>query len=349
MYGAEGEFSDGGFAAEHDGVGAVEDGVGDVADLGAGGACLLDHGLEHLSGDDDGFSGRLTAADKLFLDDGDLGDVHFDAEVAAGDHEAVGGVENVVDLIERLGFFDLGDEVNVGGFVLEMLAEKKDVLGVAYEREGEVIEIVFDGPVDAFPIAIGDGGDVDAAVGKVDALGGFEDAADGAVAAQLAEIFLSANKSEQAVFDEEAVADLDVVDEVGVDAADAAVFAEDGCALDDELVADGDGHSVAAVVGGDLTETDFGAAEVAEDCDGLAPAHGGFADVAEHLEVGIEIAVGEIESADIDAGLEKGIEGFDIAAGGTHSGDNFGTDHFVNSRVVLGSRSYAWARGPLRG
>ena len=34
---ADGIFSDGGFTGEHDGVGGVEDGVGDVGDLGAGG------------------------------------------------------------------------------------------------------------------------------------------------------------------------------------------------------------------------------------------------------------------------------------------------------------------------
>ena len=53
------------------------------------------------------------------------------------------------------------------------------------------------------------------------------------------------------------------------------------------------------------SEADLGTAEIAENCDGLAPPGGGFADIAEHLEMPIEIAVGEIESADIDARLEK--------------------------------------------
>jgi len=42
-----GVLAGGGFGGEHDGVGAVVDGVGDVGSLGAGGARVLDHRLEH--------------------------------------------------------------------------------------------------------------------------------------------------------------------------------------------------------------------------------------------------------------------------------------------------------------
>src|SRR5690625_7895262 len=45
--------SDRGLAGEHDGVGPIEDGVGDIASLGAGWARRLDHRLEHLGRGDD--------------------------------------------------------------------------------------------------------------------------------------------------------------------------------------------------------------------------------------------------------------------------------------------------------
>ena len=51
--GFDGILADGRFAGEHDGVGAVVDGVGHVGDFGAGGARILDHRLEHLGGGDD--------------------------------------------------------------------------------------------------------------------------------------------------------------------------------------------------------------------------------------------------------------------------------------------------------
>lgn len=127
-------------------------------------------------------------------------------------------------------------------------------------------------------------------VRQIDSLGAFKDAADHAIAADLGIAFFGADKAEEAVFDQEAVADLDVIDQVGVDAADAAVFADAVRALDNEFIADGDGHTVA----GDRPEPNLGAAEIAENRDGLAPPGGGFADVAEHLEMPIEIAMREI-------------------------------------------------------
>src|SRR5205814_699794 len=80
-----------GLAGEHHRVGAVEDGVGDVAGLGAGGAGVLDHRVEHLGGDDDGFGVLPAELDGLLLDQRHLFERELDAEVAAGDHQAVEG------------------------------------------------------------------------------------------------------------------------------------------------------------------------------------------------------------------------------------------------------------------
>src|ERR1700693_4206256 len=49
----DGILSAGGFGGEHDGVGAVKNGVGHVGGFGAGGAGIFRHGFEHLGGGDD--------------------------------------------------------------------------------------------------------------------------------------------------------------------------------------------------------------------------------------------------------------------------------------------------------
>src|SRR5690606_16676205 len=126
----------------------------------------------------------------------------------------------------------------------------------------------------------------------------------------------------------------DVVDEVFVGGGDAPFFADDGGALDDELVADGDGHAAGAVNVGDLSEADFGSAEVAEDGNGMGEPGGGFADVAKHLQVAVEITVREIQTADIAAGFEEAIQGFDVAAGGSHRGEDFCSDHVSFTSTV---------------
>ncbi len=124
-----------GFAREHDGVGTVEDGVGDVADFGAGGAALLDHGFEHFGGDDDGSRALDGFVDHHLLQDGDACRADLDAEVSASDHDDVEGVENAVDVGDGFGALDLGDDGDVFcvAVVEEDVADGGDVAGLADE------------------------------------------------------------------------------------------------------------------------------------------------------------------------------------------------------------------------
>ena len=62
LHGLDGVLADAGLAGEHDRVGAVHDGVGDVGGLGAGGAGVVDHRVEHLGGDDDRLGVALGTA-----------------------------------------------------------------------------------------------------------------------------------------------------------------------------------------------------------------------------------------------------------------------------------------------
>ncbi len=48
-----------GHTGRSDGVGTVEDGVGHVGGLGAGGPGTLDHGLEHLGSGNDGYGSAM--------------------------------------------------------------------------------------------------------------------------------------------------------------------------------------------------------------------------------------------------------------------------------------------------
>ena len=98
------------FAGEHDAIGAVEDGVGHVGRLGARGQAAGDHRFEHLRGGDDRLAREVGLRDELLLRDGDLLDRHFHAEIAARDHDAVGRGEDLVEVLERVGALDLGDD-----------------------------------------------------------------------------------------------------------------------------------------------------------------------------------------------------------------------------------------------
>src|SRR5207249_1544073 len=63
----DGVLADGSFGGEHDCVGAVVNGVGDVAHLGAGGSGVLDHRFQHLGGGNYEAAFAAGAADNRLL------------------------------------------------------------------------------------------------------------------------------------------------------------------------------------------------------------------------------------------------------------------------------------------
>jgi hypothetical protein len=98
----------------------------------------------------------------------------------------------------------------------------------------------------------------------------------------------------QHVFDEDAIADFDVVYEMCIDRAHPPGRPDDRLALADEFIADIHRHAAGAVFIGDLAEPDFRPAQITEHGDRLIPPGRSLADVTEHEQVIIERAVGEI-------------------------------------------------------
>ena len=87
---AVGKFPDRCLPAQHHRVGAVEDRVGHVAHFRPRRRGVVDHALEHLRRDDHRLADGLASTNEVFLDDRHIGDVHLHAQIAAGDHQAIG-------------------------------------------------------------------------------------------------------------------------------------------------------------------------------------------------------------------------------------------------------------------
>ncbi len=113
LHRAYGEFADGGLGREHHRVGAVHDGVRHVRNLGASRRGRVDHRLEHLRGRDAHLIARACKANQALLQTGHRRVTHFDRKVAARHHDHVAGVDNVADVLHRLGTLDLRDDVPV--------------------------------------------------------------------------------------------------------------------------------------------------------------------------------------------------------------------------------------------
>ncbi len=139
---SRGVLAAGGFGGEHDGVGAVEDGVGDVAGFGARGARVFDHRFEHLRGGDDRLAPGGGAADHVLLNHRNFFRRHLDAEIAAGDHDSVGGFEDFFQMIDGLRLFELGDDRDIALVRGDDLLDLGDVGGGADERKRDGIDAV---------------------------------------------------------------------------------------------------------------------------------------------------------------------------------------------------------------
>lgn len=302
--GFDGVFADAGFAGEHDGVGAVDDGVGDVGGFCAGGAGVVDHRVEHLGGDDDGFGVALGEFDGALLDDGDLFEGHFDAEVAAGDHDAVEGGDDVVDVVDGLGLFDLGDDGEASAFFVHDAVDVFDVAAAADEGEGDDVGAGAQRPAEVVDVFFGEGGDGDGDAGEVEALVVGDHAAfdDGGVDAGAVDV--GDFEGDAAVVDEDAFAGGDVGGEAFVGGAAGVAVAV--------VVFDGDGELVSAFKEygsfAEAGEADLRALKVCEDSDAAAGFVGGLAYVLVALFVFGVAAVAEVEAGDVHSGFDQGFD-----------------------------------------
>ena len=130
--------SDRRLARQHQGVGAVEHRVGDVADLGARRRRRRDHALHHLRRRDHRHAGVDAAPHDLLLHVRHVLERALDAEVAAGDHHRVGHGDDLVEVIDRRERLDLGDQA--GRQRGDRVAHLGEIVGVTHERDREEVD-----------------------------------------------------------------------------------------------------------------------------------------------------------------------------------------------------------------
>ena len=82
--------ADAGFAAQHDGIGLLEDRVGHIGNFRAGRQGIVDHRFQHVRRDDHRLSQPRAKLHNFSLNDRQLLDRAFDPEIAARHHDDVG-------------------------------------------------------------------------------------------------------------------------------------------------------------------------------------------------------------------------------------------------------------------
>lgn len=195
FYCLERVFADGGFVAKHDGVGAVNNGVGYVGDFGAGGAGFFHHGSEHLGGYDDGFFGFEAFVDDFLLQDHHFFLRHFDGQVPAGDHDGVGFVDDGVQVLDGFSGFNFGDYPGVSQRAVfgllraffhlveilfffedsfDVLFEALELFSVGDEGGGNKVHALGDDEFQVFDVFVGEESHVGGGFGDVNTLVGID-------------------------------------------------------------------------------------------------------------------------------------------------------------------------------
>ena len=141
-------------AGEHDGRGAVVDGICHVGDLGTGGAGVHDHAVQHLGSGDDGLAKGEGALDDVLLDAGQLGKVDLNAQIAAGHHDSIGCSQNAVDVVHALTVLDLGDDADIGIILVEQVADVVHILRGAHEGSSDEVKALLCAKDDIVAVAL---------------------------------------------------------------------------------------------------------------------------------------------------------------------------------------------------
>ena len=91
-----------------------------------------------------GVSAQWQASMIIFWSSGTFSGRHLHAQVAAGDHDAVGFADDLLEVQDGLGLLDLRDDRDVRLQRLDEETGLRDVLCRAHERERDVINALLD-------------------------------------------------------------------------------------------------------------------------------------------------------------------------------------------------------------
>lgn len=316
----------GSLTGKHDAVSTIENGVEDVGHLSASGAVVLDHGLEHLGGADDGLASQVALRNHHLLADGHGLGGDLNTEITTSDHDAVGLLENLGEVLHALVGLDLGDDLDVAALGAENLADVLDILGSPNEGGKDVVEVFLDGELDVSLVLGRQGGEVNVGHGEVDTLLVGEDAGvDGADLDGRGGLDRNHVEGENAVVDVDLLADVDLLGQVlvvDVEVGGAGLLGVGVVGRNVELVAGVDGGVLAI-------DHEAGAhlRALGVERDGQRTTGVFGLDLAGVVDDRLEVlvgAVGGIQTDDVHAGVAEGLERRDIVALGADGADDRG-------------------------
>ncbi len=103
---------------------------------------MHNHRFQHLRRGNDRNAACVGKIDDTLLNRRHPFERHFDAQIAARNHDHVGNGKNIFDILDRFRFFDLGDNgsCRIVEFGLEKIAEVSNVFCAPDKAQGQRID-----------------------------------------------------------------------------------------------------------------------------------------------------------------------------------------------------------------
>ena len=188
----------------------------------------MDHGFEHLRCGDDHLTRAVAGADKALLEPGEALKLDLYAHVAARHHDAVRVREDLLEVIDPLVVFDLGDDADVmPAVVVEEAAHGDDILLAPHEGRRHEIDVVLDAEAQIRLVTRAHEGHIQVDIGQVDALVVGDLPADRHAADNIRLRGALHGEHDLTVVDEHTVAGIQLPREVGIGDAHLRLVADD--------------------------------------------------------------------------------------------------------------------------
>mmetsp|Transcript_55601 Transcript_55601/g.97433 ORF Transcript_55601/g.97433 Transcript_55601/m.97433 type:complete len:365 (+) Transcript_55601:196-1290(+) len=174
-HGLHRELTVGRLTRQHDHIGAVQDSVGDIGALSAGGARVGDHTLQHLSCGHHGLASQVALADHHLLRQKHLLDWNLHSQVPSRHHDTIRLGQNLVKVLHALLVLNLRDDLDIGAFLAQHRANKVDITALAHETRRNEVHLVGHAEVlQIGDILLSERGQVHHGAGQVHVLGAAE-------------------------------------------------------------------------------------------------------------------------------------------------------------------------------
>ncbi len=140
------------FCGQHDRIGTIENGIGHIGGFGARRPRTVDHTFQHLCRRDHRFSDQVALANDALLDQRHFFGIDLHPQVSPGNHDTVSNLKDGVEILNRFGLLNLGNDPDGRLPIIEPFLQFHDIGSRTDEGESNIIKLFADTEIQVFQV-----------------------------------------------------------------------------------------------------------------------------------------------------------------------------------------------------